>query len=299
MDKYLLSIKSLLPTGKAYDCKAVITLSAPSVDGATLISHVPPTTVWLKDGAATVPLVDNASLGQGSYYTLRLYSVETHGTSVTDVPVGTYVFVMPARDCDITEIITVAPTRPEPIEAAKAYASEAKEYASEAKESEQASKETLDAVEEYANTTKNTYDAFIIKEEQAIIDVDNAKNSAITAVDSAQLASLETIDAASKTAITEFTAVTEAANTKIADVVTDAETAAADAVAAKTAAETAKTNAETAKTDAETAADLASESASLAATYAIVVFDGTQDEWDALTNDEQLMYNTAYILEDE
>ena len=123
------------------------------------------------DGVATVDLIPNSMFGEGTYYEYEIKCRLNTGAYVYDkygkwkcITKG--VFVAPDHDCNFSEIATVQPMAEEPIEAAKAYASEAKECVNkvsqvvadfgdelkaETEERKQADTKTLAAAKDYTD----------------------------------------------------------------------------------------------------------------------------------------------------
>ena len=117
-----------------------------------------------KPETAAVELIPNALLGEGTFYHYELVQVCNTGAYQYDRygkrrTAEKGAIVVPDRDCDISEIITLPPTDESP-ETAEAFASEAKQAANRA---EEAAKETKQDLTAYAKT-KDVAEQYVKKD---------------------------------------------------------------------------------------------------------------------------------------
>lgn len=134
-------VKGLFQNGEPFCGKLRLKLStsAVCVDNTIVLPKAWQEHNFPTSGDLTVQLVPNALLCEGSHYVFELVCNKNTGAYIYDrygklTTVERGVIVVPDRDCNFTEIVTLEPTQPEPLEAAKAYASEAKETLRETKE---------------------------------------------------------------------------------------------------------------------------------------------------------------------
>lgn len=134
-------VKGLFQNGEPFCGKLRLKLStsAVCVDNTIVLPKAWQEHNFPKSGDLTVQLVPNALLCEGSHYVFELVCNKNTGAYIYDrygklTTVERGVIVVPDHDCNFTEIVTLEPTQPEPLEAAKAYASEAKEVLRETKE---------------------------------------------------------------------------------------------------------------------------------------------------------------------
>lgn len=211
------------------------------------VSSLDPQEVNFSRGSCTLNIVPNSQTGEGSYYKIQIVRRQTIGAGHRDTAIFSGVAVVPDHDCNLSDIITVEPVQPEPIEAAKIYASEAKAAAVQSQTYAEQSGASSTSAENYANmanTASTNAMTYAGNAESAKVSAESARDTAILARVASEEAQVMAVSAKDRAVEAETGALAAQAS---------AESAREAALTAQVGAETARSGAETAQDAAETA----------------------------------------------
>jgi hypothetical protein len=239
------------------------------------VSSLDPQEVNFSRGSCTLNIVPNSQTGEGSYYKIQIVRRQTIGAGHRDTAIFSGVAVVPDHDCNLSDIITVEPVQPEPIEAAKIYASEAKaaavqsqayaEQSGASSTSAESARDAALAAQVGAETAQSGAEAAAVQSQTYAEQSGASSTSAETAstnamtyagnAESAKVSAESARDAAilARVASEEAQVLAVSAKDRAVEAETDALAAQASAESARDAALAAQVGAETARVGAETA----------------------------------------------
>jgi hypothetical protein len=232
------------------------------------VSSLDPQEVNFSRGSCTLNIVPNSQTGEGSYYKIQIVRRQTIGAGHRDTAIFSGVAVVPDHDCNLSDIITVEPVQPEPIEAAKIYASEAKAAAVQSQTYAEQSGASSTSAENYANmanTASTNAQTYAEQSGASSTSAESARDAALAAQAGAEAAAVQSQTYAEQSGASSTSAETastnamtyagnaESAKDRAVEAETDALAAQASAESARDAALAAQVGAETARVGAETA----------------------------------------------